>query len=220
MAKRRISVKTVPVKMSEDQGTGRQESDIEMLEKQIQEQRIKEEERIRKEEVQRRIEDEKQAKRDKERERRQELKYQISGYKVVTRPLNAKEAIGQDIKTSGGQFFGESVGIVGGLIGVEYLRTKLENKVVTQSSTLPGLQRWVINNGPKLAAYYMLRRYTRYMNDSLMSGMMSGIEKSLPASVILDSYNRITGKRLLQDQQWVPLTEQQIQNIEKILNSK
>lgn len=180
------------------------ESERERLERESVRQKQKEEE-LQKKEDEKRKKEEAQI---EEKRKKEEFKYKGKSY--LDQPADFKDAVKRDIETVGGQFLGEGVGLLGALFGIEYIGIKLENSIVKESTIITEFEKWIINNSPKLLIYYLTRRYTRYMEQGLQTGILNGIGKAMPASIVLDTFYRVTKKRLIGDQQWVPLTVQQL----------
>jgi len=93
-----------------------------------------------------------------------------------------------------GSFIGDAGGLIGGLMGAEYLGKTIEGYDTSGTSYMG----WAYNNVPKLLLYLILKSVATGMRtEGLGKGATTGLYISMPTSIVLDTYSRFVGGKLL-----------------------
>ena len=104
-------------------------------------------------------------------------------------------------KVGGGSYpawlAGESIGLIGGLYAAkfvgEYAEKYIESSMNTTPSSITGFVKWLANNFPKIGFGIIFDTASRSPKKSFGVGLTQGITVAMPASIVLDTYKRLTG---------------------------
>lgn len=132
--------------------------------------------------------------------------------------LSLSEVLEKDVTEYGGTFAGEAIGLIGGLVGVQFLGEAIEKSVTSNTSTssLSVIIGWFMNNLPKVVIYTAMKRYVGYveLNEGLENGVVVGIHKAMPASIVLDTVRRLTGTKILN------MNQQKLPGLQRLINER